>query len=50
MKTLLSIIGFIGFILILNEQPSGEIQNWWVNGVGMVMLGGAWSAYLFGSK
>lgn len=45
MRVILSIIGFIGFILCMNEQPPSEVQDWWVNGIGIIMFGGAATIY-----
>ena len=32
------VLGFIGFIMILNEQQYPETQNWWVNILGAIIL------------
>lgn len=32
------VLGFIGFIMILNEQQYPEPQNWWVNILGVILL------------
>lgn len=41
MNILLSIIGGIGFFMLLNEQPPGEAQNWYINLIGSILWFGA---------
>jgi len=32
------LVGFIGFIMMCNEQPYPEPQNWYINCIGVVIL------------
>lgn len=34
------LIGFIGFIMMSNEQQFSETQNWWINllGLGLILI------------
>lgn len=39
-RGILGVVTLVGLLLVMNEQPDGEVQKWWINVIGLFLFGG----------